>query len=125
MRYFFILLTLFAFLGCETQKKISADEIAAYEQQMKEKLKAAKIELGKMRFDVENLSDSLKTDLNQKIDNFDQKLDVAEKKYNDFKEINDREMWKSGKMEVDSMLSYLKVQIDTTRTNIRQLIEDV
>lgn len=125
MRYIIIFLTLFAFLGCETQKKITADEIAAYEQQMKEKLKAAKIDLGKMRLDVENLGDSVKTDLNQKIDHFDKRLDVAEKNYQDFKEITDRKMWKSGKMKVDSMLSYLKLQIDTTRTNINQLIEDV
>lgn len=118
-----VLLILMAF-SCEGDQKITQQEMKAYEKDLKEKIRVAKVEIVQMKLDMENLSDSLATDIHNHIRNYENKLDGAEETYNSFKNTVKRDIWNKQKAKLDSTLGYLQLQIDSTKINIKESMQN-
>ena len=120
-----IVLLLFALIAfsCTQEEKISKADIQAYEKELKEKIEVAKVTIVQMKIELEKMGDSLETEYSDRIDDFENRLNAAEKDYESFKNITKKELWTSSKAELDSMIGYLELEIDSTKNNIDQMIK--
>jgi len=110
--------------SCNDTQTISKEEMKIYEKELKEKIQVAKVEIVDMKLKLKELSDSLNSSYNDKIDDFEERLNSAEENYSTFKDITQKELWTKSKAALDSTIGYLELQIDTTKTNIEQLFEN-
>jgi Vesicle transport v-SNARE protein N-terminus len=121
-RILFLLLAALV-VSCSSYQKTSTEEMEAYKKELQEKIKVAKVTIVQMKLDLEELGDSLTTAYNSKIADFEDRLNKAEKEYDTFKDITEKEIWTTNKAKMDSIFGYLELQIDSTRTNIKQIIK--
>lgn len=124
MRILYVLAALILFSCGDNQKTISKEEMKIYEKELKEKIQVAKVEIVKMKLKLKELGDSLNGSYNEKIDDFEQRLNLAEDNYREFKDITQKELWTKSKATLDSTIGFLEIEIDTTKTNIEQLLKN-
>jgi len=118
----FLLFAVIAF-SCNSEiEKVTKAEMEAYEKELNEKIKVAKVHIVQMKLDLEEMSDSLSNDYSNKIDEFENRLNSAENSYNSFKNETVKQKWKDEKAKLDSVIGYLELQIDSTKVNIEQIV---
>jgi len=122
MRIMIFILCCIFITFCTNQKKISDAEMQAYENQLKETVKASEIELVRMKLDIEKLNEEIQNEYSKKISEFETQLNKAESDFNTFKNIENRDVWRMRKSKLDSLLGYLRLKMDTTKTNINQFL---
>ena len=123
MKKLIILIIGFLFISCNNQQKLTQEEMKAYENEIKEKVKASKVELVQLKLAIEELSDSLQADYSEKITDFEDQLNKAEDSFISFKNIENRDVWQARKGKLDSLLGYLQLRIDSTKINVDQMLQ--
>jgi len=118
----FLLCAVIAFSCNSDIEKVTKSEMEAYEKELKEKIEVAKVEIVQMKLDLKEMSDSLSNNYANKLDDFENRLNSAENSYNSFKQETVKEIWKDEKAKLDSVIGYLELQIDSTKVNIKQIV---
>ena len=125
MKRLILLLCAIITFSCNSDiKKVTKAEMEAYEKELKEKINVVKVEIVQMKLDLEEMSDSLSNDYVNKLDDFEKRLNSAEESYNSFKNETVKEIWKEEKAKMDSVIGYLELQIDSTKVNIEQIVNN-
>lgn len=124
MKKILILLLAIATFSCTNDiEKVSKAEMQAYEKEVKEKIKVAKVSIVQMKLDLQEMSDSLSKSYTDKLNDFEERLNSAEEVYNKFKNVTEKEIWTAKRANLDSTIGYLELEIDSTKINIEQLVD--
>jgi len=123
MKRILIVVAALLFVSCTEKPKLTREDMQAYEKEFKEKIKVAKVEIVQMKLDLQKAGDSLANAYSGKLDDFEDRLNAAEDEYSTFKNITEKDVWIDSKAKLDSVIGYLELQIDSTKTNIDQMVE--
>jgi GTPase SAR1 family protein len=123
-RFFIPAVLAFLFVGCQTEKPeetYTQEEMQRFEQELRDEVKARRIDIVQMKEDVEQLAETRQQKFMERIDTIESRFVRIESDIDTLKHMND-DNWNTYKSQIDSTMDYLELQIDTTRVNIEQAL---